>query len=49
MVALQAHRTLQNVERLAAQEWRDPGLVFPNRVGGPTDHNNLYYREYNRY
>ena len=24
----------------------DPGLVFPNRVGGPMDHNNLYYREY---
>ena len=24
----------------------DGGLVFPSRVGGPTDHNNLYYREY---
>jgi integrase len=31
---------------LAAPDWRDPGLVFPNRVGGPMDHNNLYYREY---
>ena len=26
--------------------WRDVSLVFPNRIGGPTDHNNLYYREY---
>lgn len=21
-------------------------MVFPNRVGRPTDHNNLYYREF---
>jgi integrase len=26
--------------------WHDVGLVFPNRVGKPADHNNLYYREY---
>lgn len=30
----------------ALRAWRDADLVFPNRVGGPTDHNNLYYREY---
>jgi integrase len=26
--------------------WQDHDLVFPNRIGGPTDHNNLYFREY---
>lgn len=46
VAALRAHRTRQNAERLAAPDWRDSGLVFPNRVGGPMDHNNLYYREY---
>ncbi len=48
--ALRAHRTRQNEERLRSPAtlgaWRDADLVFPNRVGGPTDHNNLYYREY---
>jgi integrase len=50
VAALRAHRTRQNKERLqspaALGAWRDADLVFPNRVGGPTDHNNLYYREY---
>jgi len=46
VAALRAHRTRQKEERLAAPEWRDARLVFPNRVGGPMDHNNLYYREY---
>lgn len=46
VAALRAHRTHQNAERLAAQEWQDNRLVFPNRVGKPMDHNNLYYREY---
>jgi integrase len=27
-------------------QWRDNGLVFPNRIGGPMGHNNLYYRDY---
>jgi integrase len=27
-------------------EWGDQDLVFPNRVGGPMDRNNLYYRDY---
>lgn len=44
--ALRVHKTRQNEQRLAAPEWRDNGLVFPNRLGGPTDHNNLYYRDY---
>ncbi len=48
--ALRAHRTRQNEERLRSPAtlgaWRDADLVFPNRIGGPTDHNNLYYREY---
>jgi integrase len=43
---LWAHRLRQNEERLRSAAWRDVGLVFPNRIGGPTDHNNLYYREY---
>jgi len=44
--ALRAHRLRQNEERLSAPEWHDHDLVFPNRVGWPTDHNNLYYREF---
>src|ERR671917_209412 len=35
VAALRAHRARQNEERLAAPEWRDTGLVFPNRVGKP--------------
>ena len=46
VAALRAHRTRQNKERLTSPAWRDPDPVFPNRVGGPMDHNNLYYREY---
>jgi integrase len=46
VVALRAHKMRQNEERLAAAKWRDADLVFPNRVGSPMDHNNLYYREY---
>jgi integrase len=44
--ALRAHKARQNKERMAARTWRDTDLVFPNRVGKPADHNNLYYREY---
>jgi integrase len=44
--ALRAHRTRQNKDNLATPQWRDNGLVFPNRIGGPMDHNNLYYRDY---
>jgi integrase len=44
---LRAHRTLQNEERLRLGDlWQDHDLVFPNRVGKPLDHGNLYYREY---
>src|SRR5829696_1317567 len=39
--ALRAHKARQNVERIGARTWRDTGLVFPNRVGGPSDANNL--------
>ena len=46
VAALRAHRARQNEERLRSPAWRDADLVFPNRIGGPTDHNNLYYREY---
>ena len=43
---LRTHRLRQNEERVFAPEWHDHDLVFPNRVGRPTDHNNLYYREF---
>jgi integrase len=47
MAALKAHRIRQNEERLRLGDlWEDDGLVFPNRVGKPLDHNNLYYRDY---
>jgi integrase len=46
VAVLRAHRLRQNEERLRAPAWRDANLVFPNRIGGPSDHNNLYYREY---
>ena len=42
-----AHRTRHNEERLRLGDlWQDHDLVFPNRVGRPLDHNNLYHREY---
>ena len=47
VAALRAHRTRQNEERLRLGDlWQDYNLVFPNRVGKPLDHGNLYYREY---
>lgn len=46
--ALSAHKVRQNAERLAATEWREFDLIFPNRLGGPMDHNNLYFRDYKR-
>jgi integrase len=46
VAALKAHHKRQNEERLRTPEWSDNDLVFPNRVGKPLDHNNLYHREY---
>jgi integrase len=47
VAVLRAHRTRQNEERLRLGDlWLDHDLVFPNRVGKPMDHGNLYYREY---
>jgi integrase len=46
VAALRAHRARQNAEILVAPEWRDTGLVFPNRVGKPINPSNLYHREY---
>jgi len=47
VTVLRAHMTRQNEERLRLGElWQDHNLVFPNRVGKPMDHGNLYYREY---
>lgn len=49
VAALRAHRARQNEERLRIVDlWQDHDLVFPNRVGKPLDHNNLYYREYKK-
>jgi integrase len=46
VAALRAHRARQSEERLRSLEWRDTGLVFPNRVGKPINPSNLYHREY---
>jgi integrase len=47
MAALKAHRLRQNEERLRLGElWEDHGLVFPNRIGKPINHCNLYNREF---
>jgi integrase len=47
VAVLRAHRIRQNEERLRLGDlWLDHDLVFPNRVGKPMDHGNLYYREY---
>lgn len=46
VAALRAHRAHQNAEILAAPEWRDMGLIFPNSVGKPINPSNLYHREY---
>jgi integrase len=47
VAVLRAHKTRQNEERLRLGDlWQDHDLVFPNRVGRPMDHGNLYYREY---
>ena len=46
LAALRSHKLRQNEERLRTPGWRDRNLVFPNRVGEPAEHNNLYRREY---
>jgi integrase len=46
VATLRAHRARQSEERLRSPEWRDIGLVFPNRVGKPINPSNLYHREY---
>jgi integrase len=47
VAALKAHKLRQNEERLRLGElWEDHGLVFPNRVGKPMNHSNLYNREF---
>jgi integrase len=44
--ALRAHKARQSAEILAAPQWQDTSLVFPNRVGKPINPSNLYHREY---
>jgi integrase len=47
VAALKFHRLRQNKERLRLGElWDDRNLVFPNRVGKPINHCNLYNREF---
>jgi integrase len=46
VAAFKEHRKRQTGERVRAPEWNDHDLVFPNRLGKPMDHNNLYHREY---
>ena len=45
--ALKRHKAAQNEERLGLGSlWEDHDLVFPNRVGKPMAHNNLYERDF---
>jgi integrase len=44
--ALRSHRTRQNEEGPRAPGWQDHGLVFPSRVGTPSDRSNIYRVEY---
>ena len=47
--ALKHHKAAQSEERLKLGSlWEDHGLVFPNRVGKPMDHNNLYRRDFKK-
>jgi integrase len=46
LAALRSHRLRQSEERLRTPGWSDRNLVFPNRAGEPSEHNNLYRREY---
>ena len=47
VAALKVHRLRQNEERLRlGQLWEDQDLIFPNRVGKPINHCNLYNREF---
>jgi integrase len=46
VAALKAYRKHQHEERISASRWHDLDLVFPNRVGNPMDHNNLYHRDF---
>ncbi len=47
MVVCRGRRTCQNEESLWLGDlWQDHDLVFPNRLGKPLDHDNLYHREY---
>ncbi len=49
MEALRRHRAAQNEERLRLGSlWQDHGLVFPNTIGKPMNHNNLYHRGFKR-
>jgi integrase len=39
-------RTRPSGHLLKTAKWEDHGLIFPNRVGKPMDHNNLYHRDF---
>ena len=41
---LKAHKAKQALERLAAAEWQDHGLVFSSRIGTPLDPDNFARR-----
>jgi integrase len=36
----------RNESRLTSPEWRDQGLVYLSRIGGPIDRDNHYYCDY---
>lgn len=47
--AVERHRERQREESaMLVGLWKENGLVFPNRLGKPMDHNNIYYRDLKR-
>jgi integrase len=47
--ALEGHRERQREEStMLVGLWEDNGLVFPNRLGKPMDHDNIYHRDLKR-
>jgi integrase len=47
--ALEHHRERQREESvMMVGLWEENGLVFPNRLGKPMDHNNIYHRDLKR-
>lgn len=48
VAALKARRRLQLEEQVAAREWEDHSLVFPNRFGRVTNYKSCVHRDFFR-